>query len=170
MNGSKNSRCLGIIGGLGVGATVHYYQAIVRAHKELGRAPRLLIAHADVDRVLGSVRDRDFNDLAQYLAGFANELAEAGAEIAAIAAITPHVCIAEISQSRLPSSAFWRNRQRNCAVERVALLARYDRKRSLRILRVSGCSTETGGGRLHHDSYVEIASGERPGTRNRAAV
>jgi aspartate racemase len=103
MNGSKYGRCLGIIGGLGVGATVHYYQAIVRAHQENGRVPRLLIAHADVDRVLDSVRDRNFSGLAQYLADFANDLAEAGAEIVAIAAITPHVCIAEMARrSRLP--------------------------------------------------------------------
>jgi aspartate racemase len=103
MNGSKYGRCLGIIGGLGVGATVHYYQTIIRAHQEHGRVPRLVIAHADVDRVLGSVRDRNFSDLAQYLADFANQLADAGAEVIAIAAITPHICFVEMAQqSRLP--------------------------------------------------------------------
>lgn len=100
---SQYGRCLGIVGGLGVGATIHYYQELVRAHKEHGRRLRLVIAHADVDRVLTSVANKDFRDLARYLAGHADRLADAGAEVGAIAAITPHICIAETTRhTRLP--------------------------------------------------------------------
>jgi aspartate racemase len=166
MSGSKDGRCLGVIGGLGVGATVHYYQAIVRAHKELGRAPRLLIAHADVDRVLSSVRDRNFNDLAQYLAGFANELADAGAEIAAIAAITPHVCIAEISrQSRLPIVNLLDETAREIAargLKRVALFGTrftiesdlFGYLKDFEVVRPKPEDVD-----YIHNTYVEIASG-----------
>jgi aspartate racemase len=106
MNKSNEPRSLGIIGGLGAGATVHYYLSIIENCRARKLVPRMFIAHADVDRVLAHVRDGELADLAQYLAGLADSLAGAGADIAAIAAIaaiTPHICIAEIQQrSKLP--------------------------------------------------------------------
>ena len=44
--------CVGIVGGLGVGATVHYYEKITAACKARGVIPDLVIVHADVDRCL----------------------------------------------------------------------------------------------------------------------
>ena len=73
MSSIREQRCLGIIGGLGVGATVHYYQSIVDACTKHGLTPRLFIAHADVARVLANVRDGKLVQLAQYLAGFAEK-------------------------------------------------------------------------------------------------
>jgi aspartate racemase len=103
MSTMRKQRNLGIIGGLGVGATVHYYQSILDACTMHGLAPRLFIAHADVARVLANVRDGELVELARYLAGFADNLAAAGADIGAIAAITPHICLPEIVQrTRLP--------------------------------------------------------------------
>ena len=49
--------CVGIVGGLGVGATVHYYEKIAAACKARGVVPDLVIVHADVDRGQGLVRD-----------------------------------------------------------------------------------------------------------------
>ena len=49
--------CVGIVGGLGVGATVHYYEKITAACKARGVVPDLVIVHADVDRGQGFVRD-----------------------------------------------------------------------------------------------------------------
>jgi aspartate racemase len=100
MNKSNEPRSLGIIGGLGAGATMHYYLSIIENCRARKLVPRMFIAHADVNRVLAHVRDGELADLAQYLAGFADSLAGAGADIAAI---TPHICIAEIQQrSKLP--------------------------------------------------------------------
>jgi hypothetical protein len=48
--------CVGIVGGLGVGATVHYYEKIAAACKARGVVPDLVIVHADVDRGQGFVR------------------------------------------------------------------------------------------------------------------
>ncbi|MBI3513357.1 MAG: aspartate/glutamate racemase family protein, partial [Proteobacteria bacterium] len=84
-------RCLGLIGGLGVGATIHYYKALTAAHEARGRAARLLIAHADVERVLGDIGAGRVDELAQYLASLVRQLADGGAEVAAIAAIAPHI-------------------------------------------------------------------------------
>jgi len=82
----------GLIGGLGVGATVLYYEGITNACAARGIVPRLTIAHANAPTSLKLVQARSIVALADYLAGFARELKTAGATFAAIAAITPHIC------------------------------------------------------------------------------
>src|SRR6202008_523091 len=100
---AREGRCLGLIGGLGVGATVYYYRGLLAAHEAAGRAAGLLIAHADVNRVRGFAENNDRAGLARYLAAFSSSLAAGGAEMTAIVAITPHICAAElIAISPLP--------------------------------------------------------------------
>jgi aspartate racemase len=95
--------CVGIVGGLGVGATVHYYEKIAAACKARGIVPDLVIAHADVDTGQGLVRAGKLDELADYLAGFIERMARAGAEMAVIPAVTPHICIAQLlKRTRLP--------------------------------------------------------------------
>jgi aspartate racemase len=94
---------VGIVGGLGVGATVHYYEKITAACKARGVVPDLAIVHADVDRGQGFVREGRLDTLADYLAGFIERLGRAGAEVAVLPAVTPHICIAELKKRiRLP--------------------------------------------------------------------
>ena len=88
--------CIGIVGGLGVGATVHYYEKITAACKARGIVPDLVIAHADVDHGQSLVRENKLEALATYLAGFIERLARAGAQAAAIPAVTPHICAAQL--------------------------------------------------------------------------
>jgi aspartate racemase len=88
----KETRCLGLIGGLGPGATIHYYRELVAAHENQARVPRLLITHADVHRVYAAVTAKDFDGLARYLAGLVIQLAAGGADVTAIVAATPHIC------------------------------------------------------------------------------
>lgn len=91
-------RNLGLIGGLGPGATIHYYRELTRA-----QAGESLIVHADMDRVLAAVALGDRDSLAAYFAGLIDRLARGGAEVAAISAITPHICIRELEKiSSLP--------------------------------------------------------------------
>jgi len=94
---SGESRCLGLVGGLGPGATVYYYRALLAAHAAQDRVARMLIAHADVNRVhaLAGANDRDA--LARYLAGIIGSLKAGGAELAAMVAITPHLCIPQLA-------------------------------------------------------------------------
>ena len=47
---------VGIIGGLGVGATIHYYEKITAACKARGVVPDLVVTHADVDYGQGGSR------------------------------------------------------------------------------------------------------------------
>jgi aspartate racemase len=92
----SNEHCLGLIGGLGVGATIHYYKELVKAHSAWGRVPDLVMAHADVNRVLRDAAAGDTRRLAAYLAELLQRLSSAGARIAAIPAVTSHICIAEL--------------------------------------------------------------------------
>jgi len=86
-------RNLGLIGGLGPLATVHYYQALAKAD-----AGEMLIVHADMQRALRHVQRDDRVGLADYFACLIERLAHGGAEVAAISAVTPHVCIRELEK------------------------------------------------------------------------
>jgi aspartate racemase len=99
----KTGRCLGLVGGLGVGATVHYYERLAKAHEIRGRTLDIVVVHAETSRVFEHVQAGDRTGLAEYLAGYIRRLKAAGADIAAIPAVTPHFCIRElIAISPLP--------------------------------------------------------------------
>jgi aspartate racemase len=89
--------CVGIVGGLGVGATVHYYEQITAACKARGIVPDLVITHADVDFGQGLIRAGKLDELARYLAGFIERMARAGARTAVMPAVTPHICIGKLT-------------------------------------------------------------------------
>jgi aspartate racemase len=84
-------RNFGLIGGLGPGATIHYYRKLTDAH-----AGEMMIVQADLDRVRDHVERNDRTGLADYFAHLIDRLKAGGAEIAAIPAITPHICIREL--------------------------------------------------------------------------
>src|SRR5262249_31464659 len=66
-------------------------------------AGEMLIIQADMEHALGFVKREDQTGLASYFAGLIERLSGGGAEVAAISAITPHICIRELeSVSVLP--------------------------------------------------------------------
>lgn len=87
-----------MIGGLGVGATVFYYQELVKAHAARECVPNLMILHADVNYVLNLAAAGDTLRMADYFSNLIRRLSAAGAQVAAIPAITPHVCARELIQ------------------------------------------------------------------------
>jgi aspartate racemase len=92
------SKHFGLVGGLGVGATVLYYQGIAAACAERSIVPRLTVAHANAPTALAFVQAGKIEDLAAYLAGFVGELAASGASFFAIPAITPHICLPDLKR------------------------------------------------------------------------
>lgn len=99
----KKGRCLGLMGGLGVGAAIHYYRSLAKAHTERGYTLDIVMVHAETEQVFAYVQAGDRDGLANYLAGFIDRLEAAGAEFAAIPAVTPHCCIRELVEiSPLP--------------------------------------------------------------------
>src|SRR6266576_3185289 len=94
---NKDGRVLGLIGGLGPNATVYYYNGLIAAHKAQDRVARMLIAHADVDHGRPLAEAGKHDELARYLNGFIDATAAGGAEMAAIVAVTPHICTAQLT-------------------------------------------------------------------------
>ena len=94
---SVEKRVLGLIVGLGLGAGVFYYRHIARALQE-GFTPGLLLSHADFRKVLGALRSGDMAGLTEYLNSMITGLANAGATLSAISAVTPHVCITQLAR------------------------------------------------------------------------
>jgi len=92
----KKGRCIGLIGGLGVGAAVHYYTHIADAFQKRGVSLDLVMAHAEIPVGMRYVNAGDRAGLAGYLLGFIQRLAAAGAELAVVPAVTPHYCIHEL--------------------------------------------------------------------------
>jgi aspartate racemase len=91
----KKGRCIGLIGGLGTGATVHYYRKLAQAHEEAHLTLDLVMVHAETTRIFEyAAGDRD--GMARYLAAFIDRLKAAGAELAVIPSVTPHYCVREL--------------------------------------------------------------------------
>lgn len=90
-------KCIGLVGGLGIGAGIHYYQQLAKAHEARGSGLQLVMVHAQMARVFEHVQAGDAPGLARYLAEIVERLRGGGAEVAAIPAATPHLCIKELT-------------------------------------------------------------------------
>jgi aspartate racemase len=112
------------VGGLGVGATIHYYRNLAKAHAARGMALDLVMAHAETEIVFEFVRAGDRVGLAGYLAAFADRFKAAGAEIFAIPAVTPHFCEAElVGLSPLPIVSIFTPLQKEIASRKIKRVA-----------------------------------------------
>jgi aspartate racemase len=89
---------IGLIGGLGVGAAIHYYRSLAAAHDDRRRPLRLVMDHASISRATEYASNGDRHGLAVYLAGFLSRLKAAGATFGVIPAVTPHLCIDELKR------------------------------------------------------------------------
>jgi aspartate racemase len=97
-------KVLGIIGGTGPESTIEYYRRLIasyRAGSAEGRAPSLLINSIDSKKLVDLVTANELTQMADYLAAEVERLARAGAELALIAANTPHLVFDEV-QGRSP--------------------------------------------------------------------
>ena len=94
-------KTLGIVGGLGPESTIEYYRFILegyRARVPDGSAPHLLIDSLNVNRAIALLDANDLAGLTNYLSAAIDRLVRAGAEVALIAANTPHLVFDEVQQ------------------------------------------------------------------------
>ena len=171
-NGVAGEGWIGLIGGLGVGSTIYYYERLTRAFAAQGRPARLLIAHADMNHVLEAARKGDRAGMAEYLAALIGRLKNAGADLAAVPAVMPHMCIHELKErSPLPLMDLIeviRAELQARELRRVALFgARYVVESGMfgqlqGIELVTPTAEEIG---IIHDTYFQIAGS---GTSNKA--
>lgn len=94
---------IGLIGGIGVAATVVYYQRLSAAVAAMGGALELTIVQADVQTLIRNNLADDRAAQAKIYAGLIDRLAAAGADCAAITSLGGHFCFDEtVPMSALP--------------------------------------------------------------------
>lgn len=94
-------KTLGIVGGIGPESTIEYYRFILegyRARVPDGSAPHLVIDSLDVNRGIAMLDANDLDGLTNYICASVDRLARAGAQIALIAANTPHLVFDEVAR------------------------------------------------------------------------
>ena len=92
------TKSIGLVGGLGVGAAIHYYKHLSDAFAARGAQPGLVISHADIGRAYSMVQRGEMNALAAYLNEHLIVLKNAGCDFAAIAAVTPLICAPRLDE------------------------------------------------------------------------
>ena len=99
-------KTLGIIGGIGPGSTVDYYQTIIELYRARigdGSYPPILINSIDVQRVLATVGAGELKALTGWLLTELQKLERGGADFAIMASNTPHVVFDDLERrSPLP--------------------------------------------------------------------
>ncbi|NEK21093.1 aspartate/glutamate racemase family protein [Sulfitobacter sp. JBTF-M27] len=86
---------IGLIGGIGVAATVAYYQRLTRAVADLGKPLELTISHGDVHTLIRNNLADDRQAQANIYAKAIDQLAGAGADCVAITSLGGHFCFEE---------------------------------------------------------------------------
>lgn len=161
----KSSQAIGLIGGLGPGATIHYYERLTKDFVARGVMPRLLISHADMKLVLERVGAGALDELADYFAEHVESLARAGADFVAIGAVTPHICSPQLrARVSLPfvdlidctRSELFRRGARRIAILGTQFVMRsdmYGRLDGFEVVRLAADALD-----LVHESYMKIAA------------
>jgi aspartate racemase len=91
-------RPFGLVAGLGVGAGIFYYRSLVAEHLARGLSPQILMTHADVRKTMRLAQERKVDELASYLAGLLQQLADGGCAVATIPAFSPQVCAPQLAE------------------------------------------------------------------------
>jgi aspartate racemase len=94
---------IGLIGGIGPAATVHYYRALVRAFDQAGRKMSLTIVHADSREMVGNMMAGGRDAQAEIFARFTDQLKAGGCDAVALTSMGGHFCIGQFEpRSSLP--------------------------------------------------------------------
>jgi aspartate racemase len=95
------SYTIGILGGLGPEGTVHYYRKLTNQLASIplehGR-PGIVIEHVWIDRFSGLLRSGADDEVGALLTASLERLHRAGANVAVIAAVTPHKFLTHLRQ------------------------------------------------------------------------
>ncbi|MCL2031852.1 MAG: amino acid racemase [Methanomassiliicoccaceae archaeon] len=83
----------GIVGGIGPASTLDYYRGVIEGYRARtgGSYPEVVINSVSMSEMMSFVQNKDWDSLVKMLADAVNDLANAGADIAAIASNTPHI-------------------------------------------------------------------------------
>jgi len=87
---------IGLIGGIGPAATEFYYRGLIERHSAMTRPLELTIAHADMDVLLSNLAGNARETQANVFRFHVEQLAGAGASVAAVTSIAGHFCFHEL--------------------------------------------------------------------------
>jgi len=97
---------IGVVGGIGPESTIDYYRAMIAAYRESrpdGSYPAIVITSVDASAMLGALILGDFETVTDMMVAELERLERAGADIALLAANSPHVVFDRVQQrSPLP--------------------------------------------------------------------
>lgn len=88
---------IGLIGGIGVAASLVYYQRLAAATEAKGTALRMTLSHGDIHTLVRNNLADDRAPQAQIFAAQVAELKGAGAEVAALTSLGGHFCFNELA-------------------------------------------------------------------------
>ena len=95
--------CIGLIGGLAVGASCRYYKRLAESFEREARRMELVLVHADLATVDSHVRGKRPEALAEYLGRLVARFEAAGATFAAVPSVASHYGFAGlVERSTLP--------------------------------------------------------------------
>src|ERR1700746_3955918 len=84
---------IGLIGGIGPGATDFYYRRLISTFASRKTALELTIVHADAPTLLGNLASNDATAQVAIYMRLTNRLAAAGAECVPITSVAGHFCV-----------------------------------------------------------------------------
>jgi aspartate racemase len=90
--GVTTMKRIGVVGGIGPESTIEYYRLFMAEHHRA-----LTIDSVDVNKLLSWMRQGELDSVADYLVDAVRRLAGGGAEVAIIAANTPHIVFDAVS-------------------------------------------------------------------------
>jgi aspartate racemase len=166
---------IGLIGGIGLGATEFYHRRLVAGFAARNAPLHLTIAHADVGVETANLLNDDRAAQAAIFAGHARQLAGAGAECVVIPSVAGHFCIEEFEAlSPLPpvnlldavAAHIAARGYRRIGVlgTRTVMASRfYGRLPAVEIIPPPGAALDT-----VHDAYIAIALTGESGPEQRA--
>src|SRR5271156_2843896 len=84
---------IGLIGGIGPGATDFYYRRLISTFARKNATLELTIVHADTPTLLSNMDSNDATAQTAIYTRLTNRLVSAGAECVAVTSIAGHFCI-----------------------------------------------------------------------------
>jgi aspartate racemase len=96
------TKILGIVGGIGPESTIDYYRSLVATWKQRvpdGSYPRLIINCVDLGIMLRYLNAGELDNLAAEIVAAVERLARAGADVALLAANTPHLVFERVASA-----------------------------------------------------------------------
>jgi aspartate racemase len=94
-------KTVGVIGGIGPESTIEYYRLLIAAYQTIhpdGTYPPIFINSVNMKNLVDFFQSNQLSSVTEFLVAEIKKLAQAGADLAVLAANTPHIVFDDIRQ------------------------------------------------------------------------